>query len=326
MRESSIVTFGSPLIDVIVNVDDSFLNKFNLEPNNATAVGEESEIFEAIQASSPKYVVGGCALNTARVLKHVSKDLLCTVIGAVGDDDYAQLVKRQLDQDHVRYVFVTVPKTTGRCAVLLNEDNRSLCTDLGASKFFTLEHLKRKEVWDYVQTGSCIYVPGFFLSVSVDCVLTIAKNTTEKIFALNLSAPFIVERYSQEIFWLLPYVDLLFGNESELRALARAFGFTSKNLNQISKYVYTLNCRDKSMVMVITRGSKSVFLVHNNEITKHRVKTLDKSRIKDTSAAGDAFVGGFLGSFVSGESLDACVSCGINVAQTVIQSSGCWFE
>ncbi|KAF5284365.1 hypothetical protein FQR65_LT13582 [Abscondita terminalis] len=326
MGSNSIVFFGSPLIDIIVKVDRSFLNAFKLKTNDAVAINDENEIFCAIRSLSPKYVVGGCALNSARILKHVSNNFNCTVIGAVGDDEYSNMIKTQLTRDGVNYIFATAPKTTGRCAVLLNNEHRSLCTDLGASKLFAPEHLSEEEVWNCLKNGRCVYIPGFFLSVSLECVLTISQHTDKKIFAFNLSAPFIVELYAREIYQLLPNVDILFGNEAEARALAAACGFQYHKLSDVLKCISALNRKNKSIVIVITRGSKSVYTVRDGRVRKHRVTKLDETKIKDTTAAGDAFVGGFLGSFIMGKSLDVCVSSGINIAQTVIQYNGCWFE
>jgi len=39
-----------------------------------------------------------------------------------------------------------------------------------------------------------------------------------------LSAPFLCQRYGKEIIEIMPYVDILFGNDDEFRAFAEFMG------------------------------------------------------------------------------------------------------
>lgn len=57
---------------------------------------------------------------------------------------------------------------------------------------------------------------GFFLTVSVESILKVAKHASEnnKLFCLNLSAPFICQFFKDNLMKVLPYVDVLFGNET----------------------------------------------------------------------------------------------------------------
>ncbi|KAF5289757.1 hypothetical protein FQA39_LY03674 [Lamprigera yunnana] len=325
LRKSNFVTFGSPLIDLVINVTDTFLEKFDLNHNDAVALQNDNVLFEEVEKLMPKYVIGGCALNTARALKKVLENGTCTVVGAVGDDDYCKYIKNQLDEDTVGWVFVTLPTNTGRCAVLVNGNHRSLCTDLGASKYFTVENLQSEEIWKVVQNAHYFYLPGFFLSVSVECVTILAQHTFQKFFSLNLSAPFIVERYKDQILDLLPYVDILFGNETEVKSLAKALGWEYKDLSEMLLRINALNVRSKSRVTVITRGPKSVLMAHDNNVAEFLVEELEQDKIKDTNGAGDAFVGGFLANFIMGKSLGTCVLGGIDIARRAIQHNGCLF-
>lgn len=57
---------------------------------------------------------------------------------------------------------------------------------------------------------------GFFLTVSPEAVLKVAAQASanNKIFSLNLSAPFISQFYKEPMMKVMPYVDVLFGNET----------------------------------------------------------------------------------------------------------------
>lgn len=57
---------------------------------------------------------------------------------------------------------------------------------------------------------------GFFLTVSPESILTVAKHAAEnnKTFMMNLSAPFIPQFFTDRLLSVLPYIDILFGNET----------------------------------------------------------------------------------------------------------------
>ena len=57
---------------------------------------------------------------------------------------------------------------------------------------------------------------GFALTVSPPSILRIAKHSHEKnkTFCMNLSAPFLCQFFKDPMLQTLPYVDVLFGNET----------------------------------------------------------------------------------------------------------------
>lgn len=57
---------------------------------------------------------------------------------------------------------------------------------------------------------------GFFLTVSLESILKVAKHASEnnKLFCMNLSAPFICQFFKDNLMQVMPYVDVLFGNET----------------------------------------------------------------------------------------------------------------
>lgn len=63
---------------------------------------------------------------------------------------------------------------------------------------------------------SLLVPQGFFLTVSLESILKVAKHASEnnKLFCLNLSAPFICQFFKDNLMQVMPYVDVLFGNET----------------------------------------------------------------------------------------------------------------
>lgn len=58
-----------------------------------------------------------------------------------------------------------------------------------------MDHVSQPENWAVVEKARVIYSAGFFITVSPDSILKVAKHAHEhnKIYAMNLSAPFIMQ-------------------------------------------------------------------------------------------------------------------------------------
>jgi sugar/nucleoside kinase (ribokinase family) len=107
---------------------------------------------------------------------------------------------------------------------LVNGGERSLVANLAAANTFTASHLDTSEAQTMIQRAKIFYITGFFLTVSVDAILTIAKHSVEhsKIFAMNLSAPFLIQFFGDQLASAMPYTDFVFGNESEAAEYGKA--------------------------------------------------------------------------------------------------------
>ena len=92
--------------------------------------------------------------------------------------------------------------------MVITGHHRSMCTDLAAANEYKIEHLK--EQWKYVENASVYYVGGFHLTVSVPAVMALAEEAAakNKIFTMNLSAPFVQQFFKDAVDQTSPYWDL----------------------------------------------------------------------------------------------------------------------
>jgi hypothetical protein len=65
--------------------------------------------------------------------------------------------------------------------------------------------VKKAENWALVEAARVIYSAGFFITVSPESILLVAKHVADndKIYAMNLSAPFISEVSKRRIFGMV---------------------------------------------------------------------------------------------------------------------------
>ena len=114
-----------------------------------------------------------------------------------GDDGSRKTLEKVANEAGVLVKYQTSgqTKTTGKCAVLITGQDRSLVTKLDAANHFTPAHLIVPENWALVEVSKIFYSAGFFLTVSVDSMLKVAQHAQEhgKYFCMNLSAPFLCE-------------------------------------------------------------------------------------------------------------------------------------
>lgn len=98
--------------------------------------------------------------------------------------------------------------------------------NLAAANNYKAEHLLKPENLKLVHQARFFYITGFFLTVSPDSIMHVAKHAfeTSKIFMMNLSAPFLCQFFKEPMLKALPFVDVLFGNETEAAAFAENNG------------------------------------------------------------------------------------------------------
>jgi hypothetical protein len=103
---------------------------------------------------------------------------------------------------------------------------RSLVTTLRAAELFEPTYLSSQEIKSYIDNATHFYIEGFFLTHGLESVLIIAKQAalSGKSVTLNLSAPFLVQSFKVQMEVILPYADIVIGNESEAAAWAAASG------------------------------------------------------------------------------------------------------
>ena len=336
---------GNPLLDISANVSPEMLKKYNVQLDTAI-LAEESHlpIYQELIDTYPdvQYIAGGATQNTCRVaqwmLSAAGKPKECVAfLGCVGANDaYGQTLETCAAQDGVHVHYQKDPEhPTGTCAALIVEGERALIANLGAANHFSLTHLSENAVsQEILAAARIVYCAGFFLTVSVESLVYAAEQVVRenKIFALNLSAPFIVDFFAEQLATALEYADYLFGNESEAETYAKKHNLAADETIDLHQVALAIAAGPKKnaargRTVVITQGSKATIVAYNGTVTEYPIEeALAPEKIVDTNGAGDAFVGGFLASLLLKEEetadVAAAVRAGHYAAKHIIQVSG----
>ena len=337
MSEGCLFGIGNPLLDVSAEVSTEVLDKYKIKANDAV-LAEESHLplyDEFASLPNVEYIAGGATLNGIRVAQWMLQvPGATTYMGCIGQDKFGETMESCAKADGVNVQFLKDEKTpTGKCAVVITGHNRSLVTDLQAANCYKLEHLKAPENFALVEKARFYYIAGFFMTgpTGPDCIMTIAKHACEynKTFTMNLSAPFLMQvpPFKAALMSAMPYIDVLFGNETEAVTFAETEGWGTKDIAEIamkiSKFPKENGARGRTVVF--TQGTEPTIVASEGKILQFPITPLKPEQLVDTNAAGDAFVGGYLSQLVLGKSIRECARAGMHSAHLIIQHSGCTF-
>ncbi|KAJ1980088.1 adenosine kinase [Dimargaris xerosporica] len=334
--KGSIVGMCNPLLDICADVDGDFLAKYKLKENDAILASEEhSGLFDDMVKSYPvKYIAGGAGQNALRGAQRLLPAGATTFIGCTSNDFYGKELAKAARLDGLDPLYmIDESKPTGTCALLIKGVNRSLVANLAAANSYDVSHLKQPEIWKRIEDAQYFYITGFFVTVSPASILAVAEHThaNHKTFMMNVSAPFTPQFYKDTWEQVLPYVDVLFGNETEAEAWANSFGFEHDPKDVKATALRIANAPKKNpakpRMVVFTQGSEPTILAVAGHSTIADVKTfainpVPAKDIVDTNGAGDAFVAGFLSQYVQKRPVERCIECGHWLAAKVICESG----
>lgn len=335
LSENVLFGMGNPLLDICAVVDKDFLDKYGLKPNDQILAEEKhKELFEElVKKFKVEYHAGGSTQNSVKVaqwmIQHPYK--AATFFGCIGTDKFGEILKRKTEEAHVdAHYYEQNEQPTGTCAACITSDNRSLVANLAAANCYKKEkHLDLEKNWKLVEKAKVYYIAGFFLTVSPESIMKVATQASanNKIFSLNLSAPFISQFYKEAMMKVMPYVDILFGNEMEAATFAREQGFETEDIKEIARKAQALpkvNLK-RQRIVVFTQGKDDTIMATETEVRAFPVLISDQSEIVDTNGAGDAFVGGFLSQLVYDRPMVECIRAGHYAASVIVKRSGCTF-
>ncbi|KAF9956441.1 adenosine kinase [Modicella reniformis] len=325
---------GNPLLDIQVKASQDLLNKYNLKSNDAILAEEThfSLYDEIIKFDDVVYVAGGASQNTARGAQRLLPAKSVVYVGATGDDEFRNQLVRAAQADGLTTEYVTIPGgiPTGTCAALISGHDRSLVTKLSAAEKLTVEHIKGDHIQNLVRGAKVYYVEGYFLTVTPEGILEVAKHAAQqnKIFAMNFSAPFIPQFFTKVLDEVLPYMDIVFGNEGEAEAYASAHNLSDpKDVKATALYIAKLpkSNAQRPRLVVFTQGVNNTIVAKaDGTIQEYPIIPIPESEIVDCNGAGDAFCGGFLSKVVQNKDFDIATAVGKGhyLAHQVIQQVG----
>lgn len=334
------LTFGSPIFDLIVDVDDDFIKDFGLKLDTTSHSDKNNRIFNQIEKLSPMKVPGGCSYNAIRILNWIlnrnstQKKGVVGCLGSVGNDSYGSIYSSLLQNESIVPLFeVFKGMNTAKCATICEGRERCHITDLGASTLIGENYVN--DHWEQLKDLKLVYTELYILCHKKELLDKFAELCldNEKIFGFNFPSMSFLEAFDTEIMEMISYGDVLFANKEEAKhfvtnVLKQEYN-TMEELVEILARLPKKNNK-KSRVFVVTCGPEAAYVCKYNHSTD-TVEYLDKCMpysvkiedIIDTNAAGDSFAGGFLAYYIQGYKIESCIRAGHWAAKEIIKVRGC---
>lgn len=315
-RRFDILAMGNAIVDVISSETPEFLAQRGIPHGCMRLIdADEADSLYGAMAGGQKQVreiSGGSAANS--VVGAAALGARAGFVGRVAADPLGQVFTHDIRAAGVDFSCApaTGGRPTGRCLIVVTPDGeRTMNTYLGACQELDSSDLDAAMVAD----AGILYLEGYLWDppaprAAMRSAIAVARAAGTKV-AFTLSDVFCVEGHRGDFRALLDaHVDLVFGNENEVKAL-----YQTDDLGAAMARLAAHAC-----TTVITRSEKGAVVIAGGAI--HEVPGQKVARVVDTTGAGDLFAGGFMAAMVAGRPLPECAAVGCIAAAEVISHFG----
>lgn len=287
-----ILGVGSPMMDLLARVSDSFLKGISGAKGGMEWVSpdEMNEIIARLD-EPPHRAPGGSAANTVCALARLGMPV--ALLGKMGLDAEADAYKEaflELGGSATCFKY-TDERVTGRCLSLITPDGeRTMRTDLGAAMLIGIDDVSPPDFADcrhvHVE-GYGLYNPEFVSHVlktakACGCTVSLDLGSFEVVRGVRSLLPEL----------LRDYVDIVFANEDEARAFCDAED-PERALDAFVEYC------DLAAVKL---GAKGAWVQSGAD--RVRVEAVPVAKVVDTTGAGDCWAAGVLYGHLNGMALE----------------------
>jgi sugar/nucleoside kinase (ribokinase family) len=307
-----VVGIGNALVDVIAHAPDSFIEAHGLVKGWMDLIDTDRavQLYQAL--GSAVEMSGGSAANTMCGVASFGGN--AAYIGKVNQDELGRVFGHDLLAVGVQFRAGAYDNEvpTGRCIIVVTPDaERTMNTYLGASSLLTPTDVDDRAVID----GKVLYMEGYLYDrpEAKQAFRHAARiaHSAGRMVSLTLSDSFCVERHRDDFLSLVDdEVDLLFGNEAELKSLYQTDSFEAS----------VAALREQCRLAAITVGAKGSIIVTPDELIQ--VPVVPVRKVIDTTGAGDLYASGFLYGLTQGRPLAECGQLGSIAAAEVISHVG----
>ena len=307
-----ITGIGNAIVDVIVNVEDKYLEDQDIRKGMMSLVDLKAieNISDTIEIKTT--VSGGSVANSIVAL--AQNGMNTAFIGKVSNDEIGSKFIDGLKSENVTFACKAQSddSKSGRCIVMVTPDaQRTMSTYLGISQKLNSDDINQ----DVIKNSSITYLEGYLwdlddAQVAIKHATDYAKSSGNLV-AFSVSDVFCIERFRDSFRSMIDSnVDIVFANKEEIKSL-----YENDNIEEITKIL-----SQQERIYAITMGEEGALIIKGDETYKIEAQKIEN--LVDTTGAGDLFAAGFLEHFIKNESLESCGSRGVEMASRVIQQYG----
>lgn len=263
---------------------------------------------ETILGLGMSKVPGGKGANQAYAIGRLGGKV--SMIGAVGQDESGQILKKNLDSVGVNTdcVMELSDVSTGNAVITVDQEaENSIIVLQGANAELTTAHIDAFK--EMISEADVVLMQ---LEIPVKVVEYTAKMASEMGKTVILDPAPAVPDLPET---LLKYIDVIKPNETELSVLS---GMPVTNLEEAAAAAKKLLKKGVAKV-IVTMGADGSLLVTEDEI---RHFPSEKVKAIDTTAAGDSFIAAFVVAITGGKSCEEAIVYGNRISAVTVTRKG----
>ncbi len=265
-----ILVIGSLNVDMVVSVDHI--------PVTGETILADNEV---------EYVAGGKGANQAYAVGRLGGDV--TMLGAVGDDSYADMERKSLRSVNVDVSNLLVKNNTvtGIAWIPVNaQGNNSIIVLPGANNKLTVEDIQKNE--DIIKNSDILIMQ---MEIPISSIIEAAKLAKKHGKMVILDPAPVPKVFPEELF---QYIDVIKPNETEFSQILG---------EQVSDYMAgSEKLRQKGVPIVIVTLGPEGLLINSDETGTKKIPA-SPAKVVDTTAAGDTFTAAFAIQLAKGKDL-----------------------
>lgn len=301
-----ILGIAAPYIDHIMYVDEMFIEMIGGDKGGSHNVGHEG--VRAILDSCGydiQTLPGGSAHNTLKGLTRLGH--ACAATSMIGRDQAAKLFLESLDDYHITSLYVPTDTPTSQTVCMITPDGeRTFRAFHGACNEMRGCHLNRESF----EGIKLLHIEGYAMYNGdlVETAMRYAKEAGAKI-SIDLASFELTKKFREPLMeLLLDYVNIVFCNEDEARALV------AQRPEQACRTLQKL-----VDIAVVSVGVDGCWVGEKGAITHCPAHPVEAT---DTCGAGDLFAAGFLHGLLEGMPLHQAAQIGAILGAAVVQCTG----
>jgi sugar/nucleoside kinase (ribokinase family) len=307
MTKYDVIGLGNPMVEIVLEAEDSHLKEFGIIKGTGKAVSNEEQDKILIRYGKSSKTAGDSTANTLSALSILGAKVI--YVGKIGDDEDGIIFDKTIRNDRFISRTLKCDEKTGRCIVLVTPDKqRSFAYNLSAAMEIKKEDILEEDIREsriFHFTGYQLAEPN--LKAAALHALELAKKN-----GLLISFDFADSREIKKNLneWknvVDKYVDIIFANEEE------AFAFTGLKAEEAVKNI------KKNAIVCIKLGEKGSIINNKGKILKIKAK---KANAVDTTGAGDAYAAGILFGILRGIPLEKAGELASHISSKVVEQIG----
>lgn len=309
-RKWDIIGIGSPLLDIVINIEENVLCELNINKGSMNIISEKESkaILRKLDHIERDLELGGSVSNTISGVCALGNCV--SFLGTIGKDKNGKTYQKKIKKEGVFPQLVCHDDhATGHAIILVTPDGeRTMVTHLGAAIEFTKDHILESEI----RNSKLLHIEAYQLEEpgtrqAVLHAIEIARNNKTMI-SLDLSDTELIRRNKKLFISIIKtHVDIIFANEDEATEITGKKD-SAVALNEISKH-----CG----IAVVKLGARGSFIKKGN-----KVFNIDPYEVEviNTNGAGDTYAAGILHGLINDLNLQDAGAIASHVSALVVAS------